>query len=170
LGAKDTPFVMKLADGGSSSHVGDVGGKEVDSVAVRVAAGAVVVLGGARVGVAGQDLGVAQWHSGVQGVGDRGVPQRVRADVAWMLAGSGWTLVDAGWPGDGQRIEAALAAITGGKQPQGILLTHVHPDHEGDARKLAERWGCPVWVNRPELPIAIRDFEAMRASAMLLDR
>lgn len=63
-----------------------------------------------------------------------------------------------------------MAAITDGKKPQGILLTHVHPDHEGDARMLAERWGCPVWVNRPELPIAIRDFRAMRASAMPLDR
>jgi hypothetical protein len=35
-----------------------------------------------RVGVAGEDLGVAQWNAGVEGVGDRRVPQRVRADVA----------------------------------------------------------------------------------------
>ena len=48
----------------SCLHAGDVGGREVDAVAVQVSAGAVVVLGGARVGVAGQDLGVAQWHSG----------------------------------------------------------------------------------------------------------
>ena len=85
-------------------------------------------------------------------------------------AGSGWTLIDAGWPGDGQRIEAAVAAIAGAQRPQGIVLTHVHPDHEGDARRLAERWGCPVWVSRLELPIATRDFQAMRACAMPLDR
>ena len=48
---------------------------------VEVAAGAVPVLSGARVGVAGEDLGVAERHSGVEGVGDGGVPQGVRADV-----------------------------------------------------------------------------------------
>jgi len=50
-------------------------------VAVEVAAGTVVVLGRAWVGVAGQDLGVTQGDACVQGVGDRCVPQRVRADV-----------------------------------------------------------------------------------------
>jgi hypothetical protein len=62
-------------------HAGDVGGEEVDAVSVEVAAGAVVVLGGAGVGVAGEDLGVSEGHAGVEGIGDRGVPQRVRADV-----------------------------------------------------------------------------------------
>jgi hypothetical protein len=36
---------------------GDVGGEEVDAVAVEVAAGTVVVLGSAGIGVPGQDLG-----------------------------------------------------------------------------------------------------------------
>lgn len=40
------------------SDAGDVGGEEVDAVAIEVASGAVVVLGGTWVGVAGQDLGV----------------------------------------------------------------------------------------------------------------
>jgi len=53
----------------------------MDAVPVEVAAGAVVVLGGARVGVPGEDLGVAQGDAGVEGVRDRGVPQRMRADV-----------------------------------------------------------------------------------------
>lgn len=91
--------------------------------------------------------------------------------VAYLVnSGPGWTLVDAGWPGDGARIRAAVAAIIGAGKPHGILLTHVHPDHEGDARNVAERWGCPVWVSRLELPIALRDFDAMRATAMPLDR
>lgn len=63
-----------------------------------------------------------------------------------------------------------MAAITGNDRPRGIVLTHVHPDHEGDARRRAERWRCPVWVSAAELPIALRDFEAMRATAMPLDR
>jgi hypothetical protein len=53
----------------------------VDAVAVEVASGSVVVLGGAGVGVAGEDLCVSQRYSGVEGVGDGGVAQRVRADV-----------------------------------------------------------------------------------------
>ena len=44
-------------------------------MAVEVAAGAIVVLGGAWVGVPCEDLGVAEWDAGVEGVGDRGVPQ-----------------------------------------------------------------------------------------------
>ena len=51
----------------------DVGGQEVDAVAVQVAAGAVVVLGRARIRMPGEDLGVAERDAGVQGVGDRGV-------------------------------------------------------------------------------------------------
>jgi hypothetical protein len=46
-------------------------------VAVEVAAGAVVVLGGAGVGVPGEDLRIAERDTGVERVGDRGVPQRV---------------------------------------------------------------------------------------------
>jgi len=37
----------------------------------------------------GEDLRVAQWHPSVEGVGDRGVPQRVRADVARDAGGLG---------------------------------------------------------------------------------
>jgi hypothetical protein len=48
------------------SDAGDVGGEEVGSVAVEVAAGAVVVLGGSRVGVTGEDLRVAQRYAGVE--------------------------------------------------------------------------------------------------------
>jgi hypothetical protein len=51
-------------------------------VSIEVPAGAVVVLGCARVGVSGEDLGVSERHACVEGVGDGGVPQRVRADVA----------------------------------------------------------------------------------------
>lgn len=62
-------------------HACNVGGEEVDTVAVEVASGAVVVLGGPRVGVAREDLGVAKRDASIEGVGDRGVPERVGADV-----------------------------------------------------------------------------------------
>ncbi len=71
------------------SDAGDVCGEEVDAVSVEVAASTVVVLGGARIGVAGEDLGVAQGDAGVEGVGDGGVPQGVRADVLWDTSGLG---------------------------------------------------------------------------------
>ena len=58
-------------------------------MAVEVSAGAVVMLGGPWIGVPGQDLGIAQRHPGVQSVGDRSMPQRVRADVARDASGLG---------------------------------------------------------------------------------
>jgi hypothetical protein len=58
---------------GRRSDAGDVGGEEVDAVAVEVASGSVVVLGGAGVGVTGEDLGVPERYPGVEGVRDRGV-------------------------------------------------------------------------------------------------
>ncbi len=66
-----------------------VGSEEVDTVSVEVSAYAVVVLGGAGVGVAGEDLGVSQWHACVERVGDRGVAQRVWADVSRDAGGLG---------------------------------------------------------------------------------
>jgi hypothetical protein len=85
VGGRDAAKVTVHVSG-RSSHAGDVGGEEVDAVAVEVAAGAVVVLGGAGVGVAGEYLRVAQRHAGVEGVGDRGVPQGVGTDVTGMPA------------------------------------------------------------------------------------
>jgi len=61
----------------------------VDAVAVEVAAGAVVVLGGSRIGVSREDLGVAGRDPGVEGVGDRRMSQRVRADVTGDASGLG---------------------------------------------------------------------------------
>ena len=65
----------------SGLDAGDVGGEEMDSMPVEVAASAVIVLGGPGVGMAGEDLGVAERNTGVEGVGNGRVTQRVRADV-----------------------------------------------------------------------------------------
>ncbi len=64
----------------------------MDAVAVQVASGAVVVLGGAwlrlcAAGMSCEDLAITQRHTRIQSVGDRGVPQRVWADVAWDASG-----------------------------------------------------------------------------------
>src|SRR3954467_14933104 len=75
LGGVDVPPLANQLD------AGDVGGEEVDAVAVQVATGAVVVLGSPGVGMAGQDLNVAKRNAGIEGVRDRGMTERVRADV-----------------------------------------------------------------------------------------
>ncbi len=90
-------------------------------MAVEVASGAVVVLGGSWIGVASEDLGVPQRHSGVEGVRDGGVPQRVRADVPRDAGGLrdpqhhpvDVTAIDrlpGGWPYNQRAIGASTAA------------------------------------------------------------
>ena len=54
-GEVDLPLVVARP----GSYACDVGGQEVDAVAVEVAAGAVVVLGGPGISVTGEDLGIA---------------------------------------------------------------------------------------------------------------
>ena len=65
--------MIDTSDVEGALHAGDVGGQEVDTVPVEIAAGAVVVLGRAGVGVPGQDLGLTERDPGIERVGDRGV-------------------------------------------------------------------------------------------------
>jgi hypothetical protein len=58
-------------------HPSDVGSEEVDAVAVEVATCAIIVLDSAWIGMAGEDLRVAQRDTGVKGVGDSAMPQRM---------------------------------------------------------------------------------------------
>ena len=96
---------------------------------------------------------------------------RTQTNAYLVRDGSSWFLVDAGWENDGPRIQAAVRSLLGpGLAPSAILLTHVHPDHEGAARELAEAWGCPVFAHPAEIPIATGDFAAMERYAGPLDR
>ena len=119
-------------------------------------------------GGSGREFRVNEIASGVFSIGPWGRSQTV---VYALCSEDSWVLVDAGWAGDGQRIRRAVESVFGPRSaPSAILLTHVHPDHEGDSRALATDWGCPVYVSPQELPIAARDFSAMRDTAMPLDR
>lgn len=63
--------------------------------------------------------------------------------------------MDAGWSGSEQKIQAAADSVFGlGARPESMLLTHLHPDHSGTTRQLAERWQQPAYVHPGELPLA----------------
>ena len=111
---------------------------------------------------------VRQVAPGVHCVGPWGFSRTV---VYLVGSPDSWVLVDAGWPGDGPMIRRAAASVFGeDAAAAAILLTHEHPDHEGDAIALARHWGCPVYLGADEMPVAVRDFAAMQATAMPLDR
>jgi glyoxylase-like metal-dependent hydrolase (beta-lactamase superfamily II) len=104
---------------------------------------------------------------GVHCLGPRGLTQ---TNIYFVSTGQTWVLVDAGWARDGARIRQAAAALFGTQPPSAIVLTHDHPDHEGQALQLARGWGCPVYLALLEMPIALRDFAAMHEMAGPLDR
>jgi glyoxylase-like metal-dependent hydrolase (beta-lactamase superfamily II) len=96
---------------------------------------------------------------------------RTQTNVYLVRAGSSWVLVDAGWAQDAARIQAGVRRVLGsGVIPSAILLTHIHPDHAGSARALAQAWRCPIVIHPAERPFAVGDVEAMRRDAGPLDR
>lgn len=71
------------------------------------------------------------------------------------LAGNAqsWFLVDAGMPGNAQKIKEAAEARFGPRsRPLAILLTHGHFDHAGSAKELADLWDVKVYAHRLERP------------------
>ena len=74
---------------------------------------------------------------------------------AYLLGevGGPWVLVDAGTPGNAERIRAAAEERFGaGAKPEAIMLTHGHADHSGSAAQLSDLWEVPVYAHRSELP------------------
>ncbi len=96
---------------------------------------------------------------------------RTQTNVYLVRAESVWMLVDAGWAQDLSQIQTATRTLLGpDATPAAILLTHVHPDHAGSARALAEAWRCPILLHPVEMPIAAGDFGTMERCAGPLDR
>jgi glyoxylase-like metal-dependent hydrolase (beta-lactamase superfamily II) len=61
----------------------------------------------------------------------------------------GWTVVDCGVANDATRAawEQVFARHLGGLPVLRVIVTHMHPDHIGNAHWLTERWGCRLWIS-----------------------
>ena len=71
----------------------------------------------------------------------------------WLLdEPGGWTLVDCGYGDTTTRAlwETHFATSLAGRPIARIIATHFHPDHLGNARWLAERFGCSVVMTQAE--------------------
>jgi len=81
--------------------------------------------------------------------------------VNWTILteGTDVTLVDAGYPGDHERVVASLEAI--GRTPRdvaGVVVTHAHVDHIGSLPRLLQSIDVPVFVGEQETHHARREY------------
>lgn len=101
-------------------------------------------------------------------VGD-GVHLVQGTDVGWLLVtdGDALTVVDTGYPGDADRLDASVRAL--GREPRdvaAVLVTHWHVDHVGSVARWSAEHGVPVLVHPDELANARGE---RRESATTLD-
>jgi len=61
----------------------------------------------------------------------------------------GWAVVDCGVANDATRAawEQVFEHHLDGLPVLRVIVTHMHPDHIGNAHWLTERWGCRLWIS-----------------------
>ena len=61
----------------------------------------------------------------------------------------GWAIVDCGVADDATRAawEQVFEHHLDGLPVLRVIVTHMHPDHIGNAHWLTERWGCRLWIS-----------------------
>ena len=61
----------------------------------------------------------------------------------------GWAIVDCGVADDATRAawEQVFANHLDGLPVLRVIVTHMHPDHIGNAQWLTERWNCRLWIS-----------------------
>lgn len=79
----------------------------------------------------------------------------------WILVedGGALTLVDSGYPGDRDAVEASVREL--GHRPEdiaAILVTHAHVDHIGSVSHFVRRYGLPVYMSEQEVRHARREY------------
>jgi glyoxylase-like metal-dependent hydrolase (beta-lactamase superfamily II) len=72
----------------------------------------------------------------------------------WLLrdhlnGAEGWTIVDTGIADTATRAnwEQVFQRTLQGLPVLRVIVTHMHPDHIGNAHWLCERWGCLLWIS-----------------------
>ena len=68
----------------------------------------------------------------------------------------GWAIVDCGVANDATRAawEQVFAHRLDGLPVLRVIVTHMHPDHIGNAHWLCERWGCRLWISATDFNAA----------------
>jgi glyoxylase-like metal-dependent hydrolase (beta-lactamase superfamily II) len=91
-------------------------------------------------------------------------PRLLPSNVYLVSSGTSWALIDAGW-GDCSYVitEAAESLFGVNSRPAAILLTHVHPDHDGAALELSRLWEVPVFMHPAEMPLTAGTIAAVEA-------
>jgi glyoxylase-like metal-dependent hydrolase (beta-lactamase superfamily II) len=61
----------------------------------------------------------------------------------------GWAIVDCGIANEATRTawEQVFASALEGLPVLRVIVTHMHPDHIGNAAWLCERWDCALWIS-----------------------
>jgi glyoxylase-like metal-dependent hydrolase (beta-lactamase superfamily II) len=61
----------------------------------------------------------------------------------------GWAIVDCGIANEATRAawEQVFATALDGLPVLRVIVTHMHPDHIGNAAWLCERWDCALWIS-----------------------
>lgn len=64
----------------------------------------------------------------------------------------GWAIVDCGVADAPTRAawEQVFASALDGLPVLRVIVTHMHPDHIGNAQWLCERWGCGLWISQTD--------------------
>jgi glyoxylase-like metal-dependent hydrolase (beta-lactamase superfamily II) len=64
----------------------------------------------------------------------------------------GWYIVDTGLPNEQVREtwQLLLGTAMGGRPVKGVICTHMHPDHTGQAGMLTDQFRCPLYMTQLE--------------------
>ncbi|MEN3047829.1 MAG: MBL fold metallo-hydrolase [Candidatus Caldarchaeales archaeon] len=89
---------------------------------------------------------------------------------AYLLkTGGGWTLIDTGFPDSSAQLIREVRSVTGGSRPDEVVLTHIHYDHSGGSRAVAEAFGCDVRMHPGDIGVLEMVKSAVRSGHGFFD-
>lgn len=89
-------------------------------------------------------------------------PHFLPSNVYFVRTESSWALIDTGWGNCARLIADAAESLFGANsRPAAILLTHLHPDHDGSALELSRLWDVPVSMHPDEMPLTVGTIAAV---------